>query len=107
MVVDFSKSEDRKKYLIEKLDDLLLGINVNYGSHLMEELASRLQKTVDEFKEELQDLIGTLKTSNEKKEELLTKIISGEAEITKISESEKVEQESEMSQWKKRLERLN
>ena len=107
MVVDFSKSEDRKKYLIEKLDDLLLGINVNYGSHLMEELASRLQKTVDEFKEELQDLIGTLKTSNEKKEELLTKIISGEAEITKISESEKVEQESEMSEWEKRLERLN
>ena len=107
MVVDFSKSEDRKKYLIEKLDDLLLGINVNYGSHLMEELASRLQKTVDEFKEELQDLIGTLKTSNEKKEELLTKIISGEAETTKISESEKVEQESEMSQWEKRLERLN
>ena len=107
MVVDFSKSEDRKKYLIEKLDDLLLGINVNYGSHLMEELASRLQKTVDEFKEELQDLIGTLKTSNEKKEELLTKIISGEAETTKISESDKVEQESEMSQWKKRLERLN
>ena len=107
MVVDFSKSEDRKKYLIEKLDDLLLGINVNYGSHLMEELASRLQKTVDEFKEELQDLIGTLKTSNEKKEELLTKIISGEDEITKISESEKVEQESEMSKWEKRLERLN
>ena len=107
MVVDFSKSEDRKKYLIEKLDDLLLGINVNYGSHLMEELASRLQKTVDEFKEELQDLIGTLKTSNEKKEELLTKIISGEAETTKISESEKVEQESEMSKWEKRLERLN
>ena len=107
MVVDFSKSEDRKKYLIEKLDDLLLGINVNYGSHLMEELASRLQKTVDEFKEELQDLIVTLKTSNEKKEELLTKIISGEAETTKISESDKVEQESEMSQWKKRLEKLN
>ena len=107
MVVDFSKSEDRKKYLIKKLDDLLLGINVNYGSHLMEELASRLQKTVDEFKEELQDLIVTLKASNEKKEELLTKIISGEAETTKISESDKVEQESEMSQWKKRLERLN
>jgi len=107
MVVDFSKSEDRKKYLIEKLDDLLLGINVNYGSHLMEELASRLQKTVDEFKEELQDLIGTLKTSNEKKEELLTKIISGEAEIPKTSESKKVEQQSEMSKWEKRLERLN
>ena len=107
MVVDFSKSEDRKKYLIEKLDDLLLGINVNYGSHLMEELANRLQKTVDEFKEELQDLIGTLKTSNEKKEELLTKIISGEAEIPKTSESKKVEQQSEMSKWEKRLERLN
>jgi len=107
MVVDFSKSEDRKKYLIEKLDDLLLGINVNYGSHLMEELASRLQKTVDEFKEELQDLIVTLKTSNEKKEELLTKIIFGEAETPITSESEKVEQESEMSKWEKRLERLN
>ena len=107
MAVDFSKSEDRKKYLIEKMDDLLLGINVNYGSHLMEELASRLQKTVDEFKEELQDLIGSLKTSNEKKEELLTKIISGEADSPKTSEPEKVEEESEISEWEKRLEGLN
>jgi dsDNA-binding SOS-regulon protein len=107
MAVDFSKSEDRKNYLIEKLDDLLLGINVNYGSHLMEELASRLQKTVDEFKEELQDLIGSLKTSNEKKEELLTKIISGEADSPKTSEPEKVEEESEISEWEKRLEGLN
>ncbi len=107
MAVDFSKSEDRKKYLIEKMDDLLLGINVNYGSNLMEELASRLQKTVDEFKEELQDLIGSLKTSNEKKEELLTKIISGEADSPKTSEPEKVEEESEISKWEKRLEGLN
>ena len=50
---------------------------------------------------------GSLKTSNEKKEKLLTKIISGEAETPKTSESEKVEQESEMSEWEKRLERLN
>jgi hypothetical protein len=107
MAVDFSKSEDRKNYLIEKLDDLLLGINVNYGSHLMEELASRLQKTVDEFKEELQDLIGSLKTSNEKKEEILIKIISGEADSPKTSEPEKVEEESEISKWEKRLEGLN
>jgi len=107
MAVDFSKSEDRKNYLIEKLDDLLLGINVNYGSHLMEELASRLQKTVDEFKEELQDLIGSLKTSNEKKEEILIKIISGEADSPKTSEPEKVEEESEISEWEKRLEGLN
>ena len=107
MAVDFSKSEDRKKYLIEKMDDLLLGINVNYGSHLMEELASRLQKTVDEFIEELQDLIGSLKTSNEKKEEILIKIISGEADSPKTSEPEKVEEESEISEWEKRLEGLN
>jgi|TARA_B100000959_G_scaffold239784_1_gene260620 hypothetical protein len=107
MAVDFSKSEDRKKYLVEKLDDLLLGINVNYGSHLMEELANRLQKTVDEFKEELQDLIGSLKTSNEKKEELLAKIISGEADSHKTSEPESVEEKSEISEWEKRLEGSN
>ncbi|MFQ6607766.1 MAG: hypothetical protein ACE5EE_04415 [Fidelibacterota bacterium] len=106
MAVDFSKPEERKQYLTERLNDLLLSINVNYGSKLMEELANRLQKTVDEFKEELQDLIGTLKISNEKKEELLTKIITGEAVISQPSGPEKVEEVSEMSEWEKRLEGL-
>jgi len=106
MAIDFSKPEDRIKYLTEKMDDLLLSINVNYGSQLMEELASRLQKTLDEFKEEMQDLIGALKTSNEKKEELLTKILSGEAEISESSGPEKAEEISEMSEWEKRLEGL-
>ena len=40
--MDFSKKEDRKKYLEEKFDNLLDVIGETYGSVLMEELVTRL-----------------------------------------------------------------
>ena len=38
MSIDLDSTEGRKKYLSEKLDDLLDGINDSYGTLLMEEL---------------------------------------------------------------------
>ena len=43
MSVDLETTEGRKKYLSDKLDDLLDGINESYGSVLMQELINRLE----------------------------------------------------------------
>jgi len=104
MGINFEDSDNRKIYLSEKLDDLLDGINDYYGTVLMDELISRLEKTVSEFNDEVKDLMEQLKASSEKKEQLLEKIKS--TELIEMEDKEKVEKEPEreLSAWEKKLE---
>ena len=46
MGVDLQNADARKSYLSEKLDDLMDGINDSYGTVLMDELISQLERTV-------------------------------------------------------------
>lgn len=46
---DFGNEESRRSYLIEKFDDLLQGVNNMYGRELMEELLTRMEKTIAIF----------------------------------------------------------
>jgi len=110
MAINFDDSDKRKIYLSEKLDDLLDGINDSYGTVLMDELISRLEKTVSEFNDEVNNLMEQLRASSEKKEQLLEKI--NKNELTEVEEIEKTEEESEeeteeLSEWEKRLEALD
>lgn len=59
--VDFNSSESRMTFLKSQLNDLLDGINNVYGQDLMEELLKRLEKTVEDFNEEVSGLLGRLK----------------------------------------------
>ena len=107
MGINFEDSDNRKIYLSEKLDDLLDGINDYYGTVLMDELISRLEKTVSEFNDEVKDLMEQLKASSEKKEQLLEKIKS--TELIEMEDKEKVEKEPERvpSAWEKKLEAMD
>ena len=106
MGINFENSDNRKTYLSEKLDDLLDGINNHYGTVLMDELISRLERTVSEFNDEVKDLMEQLRTSSEKKEQLLEKIKSSELVEAESGEAIKVEKEpeKELSEWEKKLE---
>lgn len=103
MAIDFEDSEKRKSYLSEKLDDLLNGINDSYGTVLMDELMSRLERTVAEFNGEVKSLMEQLKASSEKREDLLEKIESGDFEVEEEGEKEPGR---ELSEWEKRLEEI-
>jgi len=107
MGINFEDSDNRKIYLSEKLDDLLDGINDYYGTVLMDELISRLEKTVSEFNDEVKDLMEQLKASSEKKEQLLEKIKS--TELIEMEDKEEVEKEPERepSAWEKKLEAMD
>jgi len=75
MSIDFSNP---KEYLEAKLDDLTEGIGETYGSKLMEELISRLETTITDFNNEMEQVFENLKSNETNRQEMLRKIKSGE-----------------------------
>ena len=63
MTIDFESKDGRQNYLNEKLDNLLSGINASYGQVLLDELVTRLQRTLADFNEEVEGIMGDLKDS--------------------------------------------
>tara|TARA_B100001029_G_C15014593_1_gene426465 strand:+ start:273 stop:650 length:378 start_codon:yes stop_codon:yes gene_type:complete len=69
--IDLDSTEGRKKYLTDKLDDLLDGINDSYGTLLMDELLSRLELTIKDFNEEMKTLCEELVSKEKERQQLL------------------------------------
>ena len=78
MSIDFDSTEGRKKYLSEKLDDLLEGINDSYGTLLMEELLLRLELTVKDFNDEMKNLCDELVTKEKERQQFLEMLKTSE-----------------------------
>ena len=53
MSIEFNNQDSRLGYLNDKLDDLLEGINASYGEKLFNELVTRLERTINDFNEEI------------------------------------------------------
>lgn len=111
MSIDFNNKDGRQNYLNEKLDNLLSGINQSYGQVLLDELVTRLQRTLADFNEEVQEIMGDLKDSSERRNQIIHELMEGK-EVTKGAEgdsgSDIVDESgpdtSEMSEWERRLE---
>jgi len=71
----------------------------------MDELISRLERTVSEFNDEVGSLMGSLKENSDRRDELMVKIKSGVAD--KPLEASSETQQKELSAWEKRLEALD
>ena len=74
MSINFDNKDDRMGYLNEKMDDLLDGIDEQYGKALFDELLVRLKNTVVDFNEEVQGMTNQLKSSTDKRSQLIEKI---------------------------------
>ena len=59
MTIDFESKDGRQNYLNEKLDNLLSGINASYGQDLLNELVTRLHRTLADFNEEVEGTAST------------------------------------------------
>ena len=111
MSIDFESKDGRNNYLIEKLDDLLGGINASYGQVLLDELVTRLQRTLNDFNEEVEGIMGELKDSSERRSQIIHDLMKGK-ELSKQDSGTGEEEPkadrgvdtSEMSEWEKRLE---
>ena len=125
MSIDFTTKEGRKKYLTEKLDDLIEGINESYGSKLVEELLDRLEFTIEDFNNQMTDLHKMLVDKEKERRQMLDMIsednsISLNQEVMtdnftqkdsigipdQVDESE-LEPEPELTEWELRLKDLN
>ena len=110
MSIDFDNKDSRHNYLNEKLDNLLSGINNTYGQALLDELVTRLQRTLDDFNEEVREIVGDLKDSSDRRNQIIHDLMEGK-EATQSENDSAPEGDdssgldmSEMSEWERRLE---
>ena len=112
MSIEFNNQDSRLGYLNDKLDDLLEGINASYGEELFNELVSRLDRTINDFNEEISLLTEAVKGNSEKRAEIIHTLMEGQdinnsATSTKNDGNVEPDIDSEMmSEWEKRLEGL-
>ena len=122
MSIDLDSTEGRKHYLSEKLDDLLEGINDSYGTLLMEELLARMESTIKDFNDEMNNLCDVLVKKEKERQQLLEMLKNTdgmqepapESTQTTVSEAEpeyiapiKIEEPHEdVPEWEKKLAKL-
>ena len=112
MSIEFNNQDSRLGYLNEKLDDLLEGINSSYGEELFNELVLRLERTINDFNEEISELTEAVKGNSEKRAEIIHTLMEGSDSTAKTQNSQDntvdgSNLDSEiMSEWEKRLEGL-
>ena len=109
MTIDFESKDGRKNYLNEKLDNLLLGINASYGQVLLDELVTRLQRTLSDFNEEVGGIMGDLKESSDRRNQIIHDLMEGNETASGSAPSDGGETPAggaEMSEWEKRLESM-
>jgi len=109
--IEFNNQDSRLGYLNDKLDDLLDGINASYGEELFNELVKRLERTVNDFNDEISVLTEEVKGNSEKRAEIIHTLMEGQdmaqTETTADEGQETSNLDSEiLSEWEKRLEGL-
>jgi hypothetical protein len=117
MSINFENKESRLEYLDEKLDNLLSGINSTYGQALLDELVIRLERTIKDFNEEVEKIMGNLKDNSDRKNKIIHDLMEGNQPIINKKSVNKSDNEPEndnnddddkpeMSEWEKKLEGL-
>ena len=110
MGIDFKSQDGRTNYLNEKLDNLLSGINASYGQILLDELVIRLQRTISDFNDEVEGIMGELKESSERRSQIMHDLMiekdgsNGDGSESSTDSDESTGENAEMSAWEKRLE---
>ena len=94
--MELDTPDGRKKYLSEKLDNLLDGINDSYGKMLLEELIGRLETTIKDFNDEIVELCSKLSDKEKERQHVID-----------MMKSENSDSESNTStDWEKKLEEI-
>ena len=112
MSIEFNNQDSRLGYLNEKLDDMLEGINSSYGEELFNELVMRLDRTINDFNDEISQLTEAVKGNSDKRAEIIHTLMEGNDSITNESNTQEGQEQSSnldseiMSEWEKRLEGL-
>ena len=84
-------------YLSDKVNGLVSNIGSQYGDLLLDELFRRLDNTINDFDEEINQLFSSLKEHEEKKQSVIGLMKKGKS-VTKKNESSEI-----ISDWEIKL----
>ena len=112
-----SEVDPQKKYLMDQFGSLMDQVGDGFGGPLQEELIRRLEQTIADFHQEVNEMLTNLKESSEKRHERLKEIwenpdahdnskLANSDLKTEDSDDDKGET-AELSDWEKRLEALD
>ena len=94
--MELDTPDGRKKYISEKLDNLLDGINDSYGKILLEELIGRLETTIKDFNDEIVELCSQLSEKEKERQHVID-----------MMKSENLDSSNDTStDWEKKLEEI-
>ena len=100
--------DPQKQYLMDQFGNLMEQVGDGFGGPLQEELISRLEQTIADFHEEVNEMLGRLKDNSEKRHEKLKEIWNNPDEV--LADSSEVADDApglnteEMSEWEKKIE---
>ena len=103
--------DPQKQYLMDQFGNLMEQVGDGFGGPLQEELISRLEQTIADFHEEVNEMLGRLKDNSEKRHEKLKEIWNNpDASTVAVDDSDNASEDSpvlnteEMSEWEKKIE---
>ena len=97
MGVDLKSNEGQDKFIKDNMSDLVEGVNESYGPVLVEELITRLRKTIKEFNDEMTSAFNQLKSKEDERQKMYDMIKDGT--IAKDKNDKAVEDSSDLSDW--------
>ena len=100
MAIDLSTPEGRSNYFNDKLEDLITGVDSTYGTIIFDELLKRIDKTISDFNEEMEEIFKDLKLSEKKRQSVLRKLRRQQAK------NEEDEGERKRKAWEQKLKDL-
>ena len=95
--------ELQKSYIIKQFESILDKIGEGYGEPLQNELIRRMEKTIEEFHNDITDLISQLQDQREKRQNTLKNMLEGDDQSQLETKSSPAE-EKEMSSYERRIE---
>ena len=102
--------DPQKKYLMDQFGVLMQKVGDGFGVPLQQELVRRLEQTIADFHEEVNEMLTSLKENSEKRHEKLKEIwnnpesASSNMDMDNQNTDESDSNDEEMSEWEKKLE---
>ena len=101
--------DPQQQYLMDQFGGLMDQVGDGFGGPLQEELIRRLEQTIADFHEEVNEMLGNLKDNSEKRHDRLKEIWNNPDTAVDDVPDEPDDgpgDESEMSEYEKRIEGL-
>ena len=101
--------DPQQQYLMDQFGGLMDQVGDGFGGPLQEELIRRLERTIADFHEEVNEMLGNLKDNSEKRHDRLKEIWNNpdtSVDDVRDEPEDAPSEEREMSEYEKRLEGL-